>query len=135
MRRRCPRFALLCFLSLFLFLPMPAQTNTTSLNGAVADPSGALMSGAVITALNPSMGLTQTVKTGATGEYAFDQIPPGRYTVTVGASGFSNQVRIVELLVNSPVKLSNHRLDVPFVRSRDHRLRRIIGSLRLIPAH
>ncbi|HWZ51453.1 MAG TPA: carboxypeptidase-like regulatory domain-containing protein [Granulicella sp.] len=85
---------------------MSAQTNTTSLNGTVADPSGALMSGAVITALNPATGLSQTARTGAKGDYAFDQIPPGKYSVTVTASGFSDQTRTVELLVNSPVKMN-----------------------------
>jgi Carboxypeptidase regulatory-like domain len=83
-----------------------AQTNTTGLNGTIVDPSGALIPGATITLTNNETNLVKTATSGAKGEYSFEQILPGSYTVTVSASGFSNSVRKVRLLVATPLSLN-----------------------------
>jgi carboxypeptidase family protein len=85
---------------------MFAQTNTTGLSGTIADPSGAFIPGATITLTNSATGLTKAIQSGVKGEYAFDQIPPGSYTVTVSASGFSDAIHKVTLLVATPLTLN-----------------------------
>ncbi len=85
---------------------LSAQTNTTALSGTIVDPSGALIPGATITLTNTETNLTKMAHSGDKGEYSFDQILPGPYTVTVRANGFSDAVRRVRLLVATPLTLN-----------------------------
>jgi len=95
--------ALLCFFPvLFCSLAAWPQISTTSVRGAVTDPSGAVVAGAVVTLAAPSTGLHFEHTADAKGEYLFSQIPPGTYTITANASGFGTQTAQVELLVNQP---------------------------------
>lgn len=87
-------------------LVLSAQTNTTGLSGTIVDPSGAVIPGATVTLTNNETNLIKTATSGAKGEYAFDQILPGSYTVTASASGFSDSVRKVRLLVATPLTLN-----------------------------
>src|SRR6266567_2807409 len=88
------------------FLPALAQTNTTSLTGDVQDATGAAIAGSAVTLTNPATGLTQTTESGKAGQYSFNQIPPGKYTVTVNSPGFSQQLQKVELLVATPARIT-----------------------------
>jgi hypothetical protein len=116
--RRTGAFVLL-FLSLFTVASF-AQNATTSLRGIIKDPSGAVVGGATITLVNDAAGqkLTTTSKSG--GEYAFEQIPPAKYVITVTAPGFGAQSKSAELLVDQPstinfglsVQASNQVVDV-----------------------
>jgi hypothetical protein len=83
-----------------------AQTNTTSVGGTILDPTGALIPGATVTLTNPATNLTKVAQSGGAGSYAFDQIMPGNYTLTVNASGFSSATRKIQLLVATPVTLN-----------------------------
>ncbi len=83
-----------------------AQTATTSLRGVVTDPSGALVPGAKITLVNPSNDQAISVLTNSTGLYVFTQIQPARYAITASASGFSEQTKTAELLVNQPATVN-----------------------------
>jgi hypothetical protein len=78
------------------------QTATTSLRGAVKDPSGALVPGAKVALTDKGNGRTLAATTNSSGLYAFAQIPPAKYFIVVSANGFGNQTRIAELLVNQP---------------------------------
>ena len=82
-----------------------AQTATTSLRGIVKDPSGALVQDAKVTLIDKANGTTFSAVAGSTGFYIFPQIPPARYSITVSASGFANQTKIAELLVNQPASV------------------------------
>jgi Carboxypeptidase regulatory-like domain len=82
-----------------------SQTAVTSLYGTVEDPGGAVAPQVDVTIVDMASGFTQTRKSNADGEYSFQQIPPGKYKITVRAAGFAQQIRQVELLVNQPVKL------------------------------
>jgi Carboxypeptidase regulatory-like domain len=64
------------------------QTPTGSLKGKVADPSGALVPGATITAASPS-GKKSTATTNNQGTYEIKGLAPGNYTVTATATGFN----------------------------------------------
>jgi hypothetical protein len=79
-----------------------AQTASTSLRGIIKDPSGALVPDAKVTLENKANGATLSATSGNTGFYVFSQIPPAHYSITVSASGFANQTKTAELLVNQP---------------------------------
>jgi hypothetical protein len=81
------------------------QTAVTSLHGTVVDPGGAVTPQADITLTNRESGFKQTRKSNAEGEYSFQQIPPGKYLVSITAAGFAPQERQVELLVNQVGRL------------------------------
>jgi hypothetical protein len=100
---RLYKISLLIFgviLSLFCSFGSLSQTAVTSLHGTVVDPGGAATPQADITLTNRDSGFSQTRKSNGEGEYNFQQIPPGKYTVTITAAGFAPQIRQVELLVN-----------------------------------
>src|SRR5215472_6688833 len=65
-----------------------AQTSTSLLSGTVFDNSGAVITGAVVTAIHESTGATQKLNTNNAGLYAFPSIPVFPYTVVVEAPGF-----------------------------------------------
>jgi hypothetical protein len=82
------------------------QASFTSLRGTVTDPAGALIPSAEITILNQASGLKISQTTNGSGEYQFQQIPPGTYVVTSNVSGFSTQSKQADLLVNQPATIN-----------------------------
>src|SRR5467141_861098 len=103
--RICRISSLLFGVILFCSLRSLSQTAVTSLHGTVVDPGGAVTPQADITLANRDSGFNQTRKSNGEGEYSFQQIPPGKYTVTITAAGFAPQLRQVELLVNQVGRL------------------------------
>ncbi len=88
------------------------QTSSTSLQGTVTDPSGSAIVGATVVLANSESKLERTIETGTQGEYRFIAVPPGTYTLTVTAKGFSRyQQTDLQLLVNTPAT-ANVRLKV-----------------------
>lgn len=80
---------------------MQAQLSSASINGTVADPTGAVIPGAQITLRATGTGVTRTAKTNESGSYAFVDIAPGSYALEVNKSGFSTaQQGAVTLAVN-----------------------------------
>jgi hypothetical protein len=81
---------LLLNLSVFLFATAArAQTSGAgSIQGTVTDPSGALISNALVKLVESSTQVTLTTKTSSGGAYAFPNINVGTYSVTVTAPGF-----------------------------------------------
>ena len=77
---RVPSFLILCL----LFLPAAAfsQMNTAELTGTVADPSGATIPGASVSALNLETQAKFSAATNESGAYLISQLPPGAYTIT-----------------------------------------------------
>jgi hypothetical protein len=102
------RLLALCLTALFFFTGISplqralAQTATVTvtgtLGGQVADPSGAVIPQASLT-VTSAAGVSRTGTSDATGQYVIHGLPPGQYTVTVQATGFSTftspPVRIV----------------------------------------
>jgi hypothetical protein len=79
-------FALLLALSTgFAF----AQSTFGNIVGTVTDSAGAALAGAKVTLVNAGTNLQRTVVANNSGEYAFNIIDAGTYTVTVEAPGFS----------------------------------------------
>lgn len=83
-----------------------SQTATTSLRGTITDPSGALVPGAKIMIVDKSKGAAFSAVADSAGNYTFPQLTPAKYTITVSASGFGNQSKIAELLVNQPATIN-----------------------------
>jgi len=67
-----------------------AQVASGVLSGIVSDPSGAPVSGARVTATETGTGLARTAITDVHGDFVFDPVPPGVYTIAVQKPGFRN---------------------------------------------
>src|SRR5438445_479299 len=91
------RFALCLVLLGAACLPANAQVVTVSIQGRVYDTSGAAISQATVTAVNPATGLTRTTTASATGDYQITLLPPGDYTVTAEKSGFKKAAKKLHL--------------------------------------
>lgn len=70
-----------------------AQVATALLSGTVADKTGAVIPGAVVTAKNQSNGFLRSTKTNGVGIFIFSAIDSGDYTLTVKAQGFETNVQ------------------------------------------
>jgi hypothetical protein len=88
-----------------------AQNSSTSLRGTVTDPSGAVVPGATITLEYKEKGISLSKTADAAGDYQFPQLQPGKYTITAKATGFGEQTKVAELLVNQPATV-NFKLTV-----------------------
>ena len=65
-----------------------AQSIYGSIRGLVTDPSQGVVAGAKVTLINEGTSAERAALTNTTGEYAFSQVIPGAYTVSVEAQGF-----------------------------------------------
>ena len=67
-----------------------AQSTTTgSIGGSVTNPAKEVVPGAAVTVRNMETNKEDTATTDDTGRFKVANLPPGRYAVTVNASGFS----------------------------------------------
>ena len=103
MKKSLLGWILLCILS--TATPLFGQSATTSLRGTIKDPSGALVPGAKITISDSATGTSISRVADSDGSYLFAQIAPAKYTILVTASGFGNQTKTAELLVNQPATI------------------------------
>lgn len=84
-----------------------SQISSTSLHGAVTDPSGSAIVGATVVLSNDATKLERTTTTGAQGEFQFLALSPGTYTLSVSASGFKTYHQTaLQLLVNTPATVN-----------------------------
>jgi len=82
------------------------QTVTGSITGVVSDPSGAVVVGANVTALNTATSLKTAVGTNASGVYTIRFLPVGTYALTIEAGGFTTQkVSPFALEINQTAKI------------------------------
>src|SRR5215472_14544969 len=82
------------------------QAGTTSIRGAVPDPQAKPVPGATITIRNIGTGLTRTQTSSSAGDYSFEFVPPGEYSLEIEASGFKKKILNVRALVGSPTDAS-----------------------------
>jgi hypothetical protein len=113
--KRCGSFLgffLVMLLLAGLLIPAIAQTVVTGdITGTVTDPTGAVVSGAQVTALNVAEGVTQTTTTTSTGLYRFPFMKPGEYKITVSLKGFKAIQQRLTLAVGE-VATANLKLEV-----------------------
>ena len=85
------------------------ESGGATINGTVTDPSGALISGAKITATQPATGSQRTTQTSSAGLYSFSALAAGTYDVTVEAAGFKQaKFAAVPVAVGAVVTLDAH---------------------------
>src|SRR5215470_7895765 len=70
---------------------------TADLVGRVTDPSGAVLPGVSVTAENAGTGGTRTEITSETGDYVFNLLPVGAYSVKVELAGFKTYTTRITL--------------------------------------
>jgi hypothetical protein len=70
-----------------------AQETTGGLQGLVKDPSSAVVAHAQVVVTSPSLVGTKEAETDGNGYFRFANLPPGTYTITVTAKGFTTAKR------------------------------------------
>src|SRR5439155_23925184 len=70
-----------------------AQGERGTLNGTIADPSGSVIAGAAVKAINIATGVETDTKATDAGVYRIPLLQPGTYRLTVTAQGFKTAVR------------------------------------------
>jgi len=75
---------------------------TAQINGTVSDPSGGVLPGATVTAIQTETGLRREVVTDAEGAFTLTNLPIGPYRLEVALSGFRTYVQTgIVLEINS----------------------------------
>jgi hypothetical protein len=82
------RLVITILVVLSLAVAADAQTFRGAINGTVVDPSGAVVPNAVVKAKEKSTGIDHTMSTTSDGQFVFQDISIGEYSVTVTATGF-----------------------------------------------
>src|SRR5215472_5303469 len=92
---------LVCLFALFVCVsPALSQSASTgALTGTVTDPSGAVISGATVSATNPATGQARSAATDTSGVYRISLLPPGNYSVRFSATGFKT-VEVPSVTIN-----------------------------------
>src|SRR5919108_960109 len=77
---------------------------TAQINGTVADPSGGVLPGATVTAIQTDTGLRREIVTDGDGSFTLTNLPLGPYRLEVALSGFRTytQTGIVLQVGSSP---------------------------------
>src|ERR1700730_447622 len=84
-------FALsVCLIALYFYAVdrATAQVNTADILGTITDTGGAVMPGVKVTVQNAATNETKTATSNGTGDFIFNLMQPGQYTVTVEAPSF-----------------------------------------------
>ena len=95
---------LVCLISSTLLL---AQSTGGRILGRVADPTGAVLAGVKVTAINEATGVTRDTLTNGSGDYGFPEVPVGSYRLEFDLSGFKKNIqRAVTVDLNQVVTLN-----------------------------
>ena len=90
---RKPIFAFL-LLTCCLIASASGQGTASRVTGTVVDEKGSIVPGAVVTLTNEATQTSLTTETGGGGNYVFESIQVGKYTVTVEKQGFKKAVSV-----------------------------------------
>lgn len=100
-RDLCRMGLLLVLIVLFGRLVWGQTSDTGAIVGVARDPSGGVVPRAQIIATNVQTNLTRTIQATEHGQFRLPLLPPGPYTLTVHARGFSPSiVRSVQVVVS-----------------------------------
>lgn len=90
-------FVLLLGLTVSLYAYPQSGGNSGSINGTVADPTGAVIPNATVEINNPVSQYQRTTTTDSKGSFNFSNVPFNPYHMTVSAPGFNQSVRDVDV--------------------------------------
>ena len=82
-----------------------ATGNSSTIDGTVTDPSGAIVVGASVEVQNPVSGYTRTTVTDGSGNFSFTNVPFNPYHLTVTSQAFAAYAQDVELRSAVPVSV------------------------------
>src|SRR3984893_5995139 len=82
-----------CLFSFLLFAPRSQAQVSAAMSGRVTDPTGALVSGAKVTANNLETLAARTTVTDEAGRYSILLLPVGEYEVEISKQGFQEGIR------------------------------------------
>ena len=101
MTKRFSQFVVLAVVALLTASGAWGQASSVgTLTGTVTDATGAVISGADISAKDEATGATLTTRSGADGTFTIASMKPGTYTVSVTMSGFKKgEFRNVKIVV------------------------------------
>jgi outer membrane receptor protein involved in Fe transport len=101
------------FVAAVLFAaPAHAQFARAQVSGQVTDPDGAPLPGVTVVARNEASGLVREVVTGGRGNYLFQGLVPGTYTLTFTLEGFRGIERPSVVLAVGQQPRLNIQLDL-----------------------
>src|SRR6266850_1636814 len=84
-----------------------AQGTTASVRGTVTDEQGAAIAGAEVTVTNIDTGFSRNDKTDKDGNYGFQSLPVGRYSLRATKDGFRTfNLKDIVLHVNDSLTLN-----------------------------
>jgi hypothetical protein len=84
---------------------------TGGIAGTVADPTGAVIPDATVTAVGDSTGTSYQAKTNSQGSFTLSDVPLGSYTVTIAARGFnSSAVKHVQVVAGAATSVGTQQL-------------------------
>jgi hypothetical protein len=93
-------------LALALGVTVARASITGSISGTVTDPTGAVVPGASVVAINTQTGVQNSTETNAQGFYSFPSLPAGSYDLKITASGFQEYRETGTVLdVNTAVRV------------------------------
>jgi hypothetical protein len=129
--RTVTRTLLLVLLGVFLLAASSksyGQDTNASLSGTVTDQSNAVIPGAKLTLTNQATGFQTNFVSDAAGEFAFNNLTPGKYNLNTTATGFKSAAQTgIELAVNQTA-----RLDVQLSIGKADETVTVIGDASLI---
>lgn len=143
------QLVVLAMVALFVGLgcaPLAHADNVyAAIRGSVTDPSGAVLPGATVTALNADTGVARTVTSNAKGAYELSSLPIGRYNVTISKDGFKvyksmgivlvvNQVYALDavLSVGASSETVEVKADTVQVETSDTQLKNLIDATKIV---
>ncbi len=91
---------------------MWGQVTTATLYGTVQDSSGAVIPGGEATLTNDDTGLVYVAPISATGDFVFNVLPVGTYTLRVESDGFKTYESTGIALIASQVVRQTHTLEI-----------------------
>src|SRR5580698_2585513 len=112
---RSLRATLILAFYLGLSLNTHAQSggNSSTVNGTVLDPSGAVVPNAAVEIRNPVSGFVRDTLTDTSGKFSIPNVPFNPYHLTVAEKGFSSFVQDIDVRSVVPVSLTiNLSVDV-----------------------